>query len=298
MGVDLAARVPAAAAVFDLARATLGASALDACRLGGEALVETLNQQPAVMACELAHFVAWEASSGEAPAAAAGHSLGQLAALVVAGAIDPEAGFVLVGERARAMQAAGAREPGRMAAVLGLPLERVRAVCRELGERLWVGGVNWDDHIVITGRQEMVEAAGDRLLAAGAARVVPLGITVAAHSPMMRASARRLRAVVSALPIRSPHLAVPSNLDGHLLERVDAIRRELWYGLLAPVHWRACLRTLRGLGCSRFVELAPRPTLSNLVARALPAAEVECPTVDELAGPRPDVTQQVRARRA
>src|SRR5262249_59679968 len=128
-----------AAAVFDLARAILGASALDACRRGGDVLVETLNEQPAVMACEIAHFVAWEASSTEAPAAVAGHSLGQLAALVVAGAIDLEAGFALVAERARAMQAASVREPGRMGAGVGLPLERGGPGCGGRGARRGVG---------------------------------------------------------------------------------------------------------------------------------------------------------------
>ena len=283
MGMVLADLVPAAAAIFDLARTTLGDSVLDACRRGGPDLEETLHQQPAVLACELAHFVAWDATNREAPAAAAGHSLGQLAALVVAGAIDVEAAFSVVGVRALAMQAAGTGAAGAMAAVLGMRAARVREICRDAGGAVWVGGVNWVDHVVITGERRAVVAAGHRLLEAGAARVVPLTITVAAHSPMMSTAARRLREAVSRLPIREPHLAVPSNLDGSLLQRPEAVRRELWYGLLAPVQWRSCLLTLGGLGCRRFVELAPRPTLTNLVARALPAARVACPTGDELA---------------
>jgi [acyl-carrier-protein] S-malonyltransferase len=284
MGVWLAERCPAAAAVFEEAEQQLRMPLLDLCRRGGPDLEHTLHQQPAVLACELAHLAAWETLGSDRPAAVAGHSLGQLVALVAAGAIGRAAALTLVGERARSMDAVGAEVPGAMSAVLGWTAEAVMAVCVQVSDEIWLAAVNGDTHVVISGRAAAVQDAGEALLAAGADRVVPLAITVAAHSPLMAPASRRLRDLAAQLPVAAPRITVPSNLDGQPIGTADDVRREIAETLTAPVRWLDCMHRLGGMGVDRFVELSPRSTLVNAVLRALPDVSASCPGPEQLAG--------------
>lgn len=284
MGVRLAAWSPAAALVFEEAERRLRLPILDICRRGGAELEATLHQQPAVLACELAHLAAWRSRAGRTPGAVAGHSLGQVAALVAAGAIDRPTAFILVRERARSMHAAGESAPGAMTAVLGWTADAVMAVCQEISDRVWLAAVNGDTHVVVSGDAPAVEAAGRALLAAGADRVMPLAISIAAHSPLMASAARRMRRLADELPVAPPSVPVLSNLDARVIATPDDVRREIAETLVAPVRWLDCVLGLFGRGIRRFVELSPRATLVNAIVRALPEADVSCPAPEELAG--------------
>jgi [acyl-carrier-protein] S-malonyltransferase len=284
MGVELAARSAAARAVFEEASAWLDLPLLDLCREGGPRLQLTEHQQPALLACELAHLAAWRALAAEEETAVAGHSLGQLAALVAAGAIDHATAFHLVRERAQAMREAGEAAPGAMAAVIGWPKEQVLEVCARAGPGVWLAAHNAPDQVVISGRPEVLAAASRSLLEAGVDKVVRLGITVAAHTPLMEEAASRLRRVVRSISIAPARVPVVSNLDGRPLTSAEDLGREISQGLVAPVRWLDGLRTLWRLGVRSFVELGPRPTLSNLLPRVLPEAEASCPDALALAG--------------
>ena len=157
------------------------------------------------------------------------------------------------------------------------------AVCLEVSDRIWLAAANGETHVVISGERAAVAAAGQALLAAGADRVVPLAITIAAHSPLMEPAVSRMRDLTARLTVSAPRVPVLSNLDTRPLATPEEVRHEIAEALLAPVRWLDCLYGLASMGIDRFVELSPRSTLVNAVARALPDVDVSCPRPEELA---------------
>jgi malonyl CoA-acyl carrier protein transacylase len=189
MGRDVAETFPAARALFERADAILGYPLARLCFEGpDEALRETERQQPAIFVTSLAIFEAAR-SAGALPDAvfAAGHSLGEYTALVAAGALDFEDGLRLVRTRGRLMQEAGAANPGVMAAIIGLDRATVERVCAETGAELC--NDNAPSQIVIGGPPAAVERATQKAKEAGAQRTVPLAVSGAFHTSLMRPAA-------------------------------------------------------------------------------------------------------------
>jgi len=221
----------------------------------------TRFQQPALFLCSV---VAWERSGIAAPVAGAGHSLGEYAALVAAGALDFDAALRLVALRGDAMARAGEERPGSMVAVLGEDDAAVRAAAHEHG--LTVANDNAPGQLVLSGPVEGVEAVD-----ASGLRTRRLDVSGAFHSPLMAPAAQELAAALEEVEVRPPRFPVISN--GTAAPFGD-IRAELVENLLSPVRWRETVLVLRDLGADEFAELGPGRVLSGLVKRILRASEV------------------------
>jgi [acyl-carrier-protein] S-malonyltransferase len=229
----------------------------------------TRYQQPALFLCSVAAWDQWrEEGDEEAEAsAAAGHSLGEYAALVAAGALEFDDAVRLVDERASAMAEAGERNAGGMIAMLGGDAQNVRALASRLG--LVVANDNAPGQLVLSGPVEALDEADEAARDETGARARRLDVTGAFHSPLMEPAADRLRAALDATPVAQPTIPVYSN--GSAAPFVD-VRRELAENLLRPVRWRETLLALRTARIERFVELGPGEVLTGLVKRTLQAA--------------------------
>jgi malonyl CoA-acyl carrier protein transacylase len=216
----------------------------------------TRFQQPALF---LTSVVAWERSGISAPLAAAGHSLGEYAALVAAGALDFDAAIRLVALRGDAMARAGEAQPGSMVAVLGGDEDVVRAAAHEHG--LTVANDNAPGQLVLSGPIAGVEAVDALDL-----RTRRLDVSGAFHSPLMAPAAQELDAALAAVEVRAPRFPVISN--GTAAPFGD-IRAELVENLLSPVRWRETVVVLHDMGADDFVELGPGRVLTGLVKRIL-----------------------------
>jgi [acyl-carrier-protein] S-malonyltransferase len=229
----------------------------------------TRYQQPALFLCSIAAWDEWreDADDEDEARAAAGHSLGEYAALVAAGALEFEDAVRLVDERAAAMADAGERNAGGMVAMLGGDAQSLRALATRLG--LVVANDNAPGQLVFSGPVDAVAEAEDLARDETGARARRLDVTGAFHSPLMEPAAERLRAALAATPIARPQIPVYSN--GSAAPFVD-VRRELAENLLRPVRWRETLLALRTARIERFVELGPGAVLTGLVKRTLQAA--------------------------
>jgi [acyl-carrier-protein] S-malonyltransferase len=229
----------------------------------------TRFQQPALFLCSVAAWDAWreEAEGDSEIAAAAGHSLGEYAALVAASALAFDDAVRLVDERAAAMAEAGELVPGGMVAMLGGDARAVGALARRLG--LVVANDNAPGQLVLSGPDEAVDAAAELARDETGARARRLDVTGAFHSPLMEPAAERLRTALAATPVAPP--AIPVYANGTAAPFGD-VRRELAENLLRPVRWRETLLAMRAAGIARFVELGPGAVLTGLVKRTLQAA--------------------------
>jgi [acyl-carrier-protein] S-malonyltransferase len=233
----------------------------------------TRYQQPALFLCSVAAWDAWrngdtdgEDDAGEA-IAAAGHSLGEYAALVAAGALEFDDAVALVDERAAAMAEAGEQRHGGMIAMLGGESRDVRALADRYG--LVVANDNAPGQLVLSGPVDALDAVEEVAREETGARARRLDVTGAFHSPLMEPAADRLRAALERTPVSPMEIAVYSN--GTAAPFGD-VRAELAENLLRAVRWRETLLALRTAGVERFVELGPGAVLTGLVKRTLAAA--------------------------
>ncbi len=282
MGRDLVEAFPQARQVYEEADAILGFPLSHLCFEGPqETLDETINTQPAIFCTSLAVMRVLEVE-GVLPAAemVAGHSLGELTALAAAGAMDFADGLRLVRERGRLMKLAGERSPGCMAAVLKMDDGDVEQACREAAEQtgraVQIANYNSPGQVVISGDQGAMEQAIALLRERGGRRIIPLAVSIAAHSPLMASVVREYRAAVDGTPLRMPEVPVVANISAHPLLSVDEIRDELAGQLTWPVRWAASVEWMVAQGVTRFVEVGPKDVLSKLVQRIEPGVETIC----------------------
>jgi [acyl-carrier-protein] S-malonyltransferase len=282
MGRALADASPAAAAVFAAADAALGEPLS---RLAWEGPADeldlTANAQPALLAASIAFLRALEerrAAAGLAPLApafAAGHSMGQYSALVAAGVISLEDGIRLVRERGRLMQASGEGHPGAMAAIIGLPDERLLELVAAGAAHGTFGIANRNSpgQVVVSGVRPAVEAAAAAAKPLGAKRAIVLPVSVAAHSPLMTEAAEGMRAAIAGVTFADPSVPLLANADARPLTAADACRAELVDHLTTGVDWIAAVAAMAAAGVTRFVEVGPGRVLTGLVRRIAPDAD-------------------------
>jgi len=223
----------------------------------------TRTHQPALFLCSIAQ---WDAEGYDQPLAAAGHSLGEYAALTAARAIDFEDAVRLVDARATAMAAAAATEDGGMVALLGGERDDISELAAELG--LSLANDNAPGQIVLSGRMDAIAQAVERADAIRC-RARQLDVGGAFHSPLMAPAADALKEALDATSVREPDFPVLSN--GSARPFTD-IRTELAENLLKPVRWRETLLELQTMGATDFVECGPGSVLKGLVKRTLRAA--------------------------
>ncbi|MGQ9682924.1 MAG: ACP S-malonyltransferase [Anaerolineae bacterium] len=290
MGQDLAGASPAAAAVFAEADRVWSDQFTSLLFSGpAEVLTDTANAQPALfvtgLACLAALQEAMEGAGGLHPALLAGHSLGEYTALAAAGSFSLTTGLQLVRVRGAAMKAAGEREPGGMAAVIGLSEDQVQQLCqeasRQTGQIVVLANDNAPGQAVISGTPEGVRVAGDLARAYGAKRVIPLAVSVAAHSPLMASAAEVLRAELGRTPVRAPAPPVVGNCSGLSITSAEEVVAELASQLTSPIRWTASIQHMVAQGITTFVEVGPKEVLTGLVKRIAPeVTAMACGTVE------------------
>ncbi|MEN9935751.1 MAG: hypothetical protein RLZZ387_2330 [Chloroflexota bacterium] len=281
MGRDLYDASPAARVIFEQAEAALGFSVAQLCFEGPEeALTATENAQPALLTVSVAALAALAESTDVAPFVAAhasfvaGHSLGEYTALAAAGALDFATAVRLVRQRGELM--AQARE-GAMAAVIGLDEEPLEVACREAsqgGDIAVIANYNSPGQLVISGSAGAVERAGTLAKAAGAKRIIPLKVSAAFHSPLMREAADGLRASLDDAAVRDARVPVLANVTAEPLRGAAGLRSELEAQVTAPVRWTASVRRMAAAGVKTFVEIGPGAVLTGLVRRIAPDVRV------------------------
>jgi [acyl-carrier-protein] S-malonyltransferase len=237
-----------------------------------EALNRTVNTQPAMLAADIAVFRAWRAAGGAPPDLLAGHSLGEYAALVAAGALAFGDAIQLVRFRAQAMQDAVPAGVGAMAAVMGLDAIGIAEACREAAQGQVVEPVNFNapDQIVIAGHREAVERAGAAAKARGAKRAVMLPVSAPFHSSLMKGAAERLAARLAEVAVDPPTVPVLHNVDVCAADAPEAIRAALAAQAASPVRWVETIEAFVAEEVTHIIECGPGKVLSGLTKRIAP----------------------------
>ena len=280
MVADVLEAYPAAWAAMEEADDVLGYALSDIWRNGpAEQLTDTVNAQPALLAASVAVMRAVEAElaaqgkavqAGTAASMVAGHSMGEYSALVAAGSVSYADALRLVHTRGRLMKEAGERNPGMMAAILGLDEQVVAQVCADATERgglAQVANDNCPGQIVISGDRPGMEAAMAALTAAGARKVVPLAVSIAAHSPLMAPAADALRSAIEATPVQDAAVPLLANTSAVPITKAADIRTELTAQLTGSVRWTESMQYALAQGMTHFVELGAGDVLATLMKR-------------------------------
>ncbi len=270
MGRTLAESSPEARAVFDEIDAVLGRPVSRLCFEGPEpTLRQTAETQPAVFAASVAAWAALQAAGVEG-SMTAGHSLGEYAALVAAGSLDLATAARLVEIRGRAMDEAGRRRPGAMAAVLGLAADRVPAVAEAAAAAGLIVPANWNapDQVVFAGEPAGIERAVELARAQGARRALKLNVSGAFHSPLMAAATAPVGEALAGARIFSPtRLRFISNVTADFEDDPTKIGELLVRQLTSPVRWVEVVQRLVRSGAQVIVEVGPGSVLTGLARR-------------------------------
>jgi [acyl-carrier-protein] S-malonyltransferase len=204
---------------------------------------------------------------GVRPAAVAGHSLGEYSALVASGSLDWEAALTIVAARGRAMAEAARRQPGTMAAVVGVGADTVSTLCWQVcrGEAFAVvANHNSPRQTVVSGTVDAVAEVVEAARSAGALRAKQLPVGGAYHSPLMTAAEDDLAPLLMAAPLRPPEIPLVSSLTGQPVTDVDVYRGQLLRQVTKPVRWQAAVGSLVEHGAQTFVEVGPGRVLTGL----------------------------------
>lgn len=266
MGKDLYDNNAEAKELFEKANEILGFRITDLMFNGTEEdLKQTKVTQPAIFL----HSVLLAKSLGESfqPDMVAGHSLGEFSALVAAGALSFEEGLKLVSKRAMAMQKACEARPSTMAAVLALSDEKVEELCAEVDDVVAPANYNCPGQVVISGTIEGIDAACEKMLAAGAKRALKLKVGGAFHSPLMQPAQEELAEAIAAAEFKTPRCPIYQNVDGKPHTDPTEIKENLIKQLTAPVRWTYDVQAMVADGATEFIELGPGAVLQGLVKK-------------------------------
>ncbi len=251
--------------IMDFANEILGFDILSIMFNGTEEeLKQTRVTQPAIFI----HSVAAVKSANTLGAAmVAGHSLGEFSALVANGVLSFEDGLKLVAERAKAMQDACDAHPSSMAAILGLPDEKVEEICKETDGIVVPANYNCPGQLVISGETAAVETACAAMKEAGAKRALILPVNGAFHSPLMQPAKDRLAEAIKATVFRKPSMPVYQNFTATAVTEPENIKKNLIDQLTGPVRWTQSVQKMIHDGADQFVEVGPGKTLQGLIRK-------------------------------
>ena len=269
MGKDLYDNNPKAKELFEKANDILGYRITDIMFAGtDDELKQTKVTQPAVFL----HSVIKAISLGDEfkPSMVAGHSLGEFSALVAAGALNFEDGLRLVYARAMAMQKACEAAPSTMAAIVGLPDDKIEEICAEgskEGSVVVPANYNCPGQLVISGNVEAINEACEKLKAAGAKRALPLKVGGAFHSPLMQPAKDELQAAIEKTEFSAPQCPVYQNVDGKPHTDPADIKANLIAQLTSSVRWTSCVQNMIADGADDFTECGPGKALQGMIGR-------------------------------
>ncbi|SDS35048.1 [acyl-carrier-protein] S-malonyltransferase [Polaribacter sp. KT25b] len=266
MGLDLYEKSSLAQEYFEKANKILGFSITDIMFEGtAEQLKETKVTQPAIFL----HSVILAKVLGDSfqPEMVAGHSLGELSALVANGVLSFEDGLKLVSQRALAMQKACEVQKSTMAAIIGLEDALVEEVCAAIDGVVVAANYNCPGQLVISGEIEAVEKACEILKEKGAKMAVMLPVGGAFHSPMMEPAREELAAAIEATVFSNPTCPVYQNVPASAVTNPDEIKKNLMLQLTAPVKWTQSIQAMIADGATEFIEVGPGKVLQGLMRK-------------------------------
>ncbi len=273
MGLDLYEKYPEAQELFERANKILDFSITDVMFQGSaEDLKQTKVTQPAIFL----HSVIMSKMMGESfkPDMVAGHSLGEISALVANKTLEFEAALKLVYKRALAMQEACELEPSTMAAVLGMEDELVEAICAEVEGIVVAANYNCPGQLVISGDLAAVEKACEVLKERGAKRALMLPVGGAFHSPLMEPARKQLAEAIEATTFNTPTCPIYQNVSTFAVTDPEEIKKNLVFQLTAPVKWTHSVKNMIADGATEFIEVGPGKVLQGLVKKIDRNAEV------------------------
>lgn len=269
MGKDLYDSNPVAKELFDKANEILG---FEITKIMFEGTAEELKQTKVTQPAVFLHSVIKAICLGEEfqPAMVGGHSLGEFSALVAAGALSFEDGLKLVSQRAQAMQKACEAAPSTMAAIIGLPDEKIEEICAGINKPGYVvvpANYNNPGQLVISGNNEAIAEACEAMKAAGAKRALPLPVGGAFHSPLMEPARAELQAAIEATTFTEPKCPVYQNVDAQAHTNPEEIKQNLIAQLTAPVKWTYEVQNMIAAGATDFTECGPGKALQGMIAK-------------------------------
>ena len=272
MGHALADTYPSSRQLFEQADDLLGFSLSRLAWTGPEEeLSDTINTQPALLthsAASLAVFM--EYFPGFTPAFVAGHSMGELSAMVAAGVLSFPDTLRLARRRGELMRGAGTVTPGGMAAILGLDIPSLEQICAEAstpGEIVQVANDNCPGQVVISGASPALERALQLARQSGARRAQPLAVSIPAHSPLMLHAQVGFSEAVESAPVADPRSPIIGNVTAAPLFTAEAIRSDLKAQLNSRVRWSESIQTMIAEGVTDFIELGSGSVLTGLLKR-------------------------------
>lgn len=282
MGRELAERHPAAKQTFELADQTLGFPISKLMWDGPEeGLNDTINTQPALLVHSVAALHVFQERFPEfTPAFVAGHSMGELSALVAAGSLPYPDALVLVHRRGELMKRAGEAGPGAMAAILGLDIPTLEDICAQATQDedvVQVANDNCPGQVVISGARSALERAVEMAQAAGARRAVILAVSIAAHSPLMAHAQADFNSAVDAAPIADPSPPIIANITAQAMRTADQVRADLRGQLTNRVRWTESVQVMVNQGVNTFLEIGSGSVLCGLIKRI--DRQVDCLTL-------------------
>ena len=265
MGKELYENNPQARELMEKANEVLGFRITDIMFEGSEEdLNQTIVRDPAVFI----HRVVLALTDPDfAPDMTAGHSLGEFSAMVAAGALSFESALKLVSARAQAMQKACEMEPSTMAAVLALPDEKVEEICSEVPGCVAAANYNCPGQVVISGSVAAIDAACEKMLAAGAKRAMKLKVGGAFHSPLMEPARVELAEAIENTEFMQPRCPIYQNVDAKPHTDPAEIKANLIKQLTSPVRWTQSVKQMIADGATEFVELGPGKVLQGLIRK-------------------------------
>jgi [acyl-carrier-protein] S-malonyltransferase len=266
MGQDVFEEYDAARAVYKAADERLGFAISDLCFEGPEdKLKETAIAQPAIVTTSLAYLAALrDMEVLPQPDFVAGHSLGEYTALAAAGVLEVADAVQLAALRGRLMHLASMQSPGAMAAVLGVDEATLKQIADESG--VFVANYNCPGQVVISGAKEKMAVAAEALAAKGA-KVVPLAVSGAFHTPLMAPAAEGLARVVERLTFKDATIPIIANTTGEPITAAADIKTELLTQLTTSVYWQKSVEYMIRAGVTTFIEIGPGKVLSGLIRR-------------------------------
>lgn len=273
MGVSIAEVSPGAKNLFEQADEISGKGLFCLCANGPqELLVQTVNAQPAVFTVDCAAMAAL-AEKGVRPEAAAGHSLGEYAALVAAEVLDFAAALRLVVKRAELMQECCAKYPGKMLAVLGLDFEKVDEIVRSRRKAgvLQAANYNSPGQVVVSGNAAAVEQSAP-IFEENGGKTMELVVSGAFHSALMSEAAEEFARILEGVDFRDARIPVVPNFTGRASTDAGVIKKALKSQILGSVRWQQSMDEMAALGVTTIVEVGPGRVLRGLARKCIPGA--------------------------